>query len=139
MLLQLLLKVMPQSLPLLPKVMLPLMIPLEVFGQLMRLVSLSVRLFANMVAGHVMLKVFATFVVMMGGAGAIGMFGAAAPLACAAPRAGRRSAPGLPLHLRCQRRFEPSRHADSAPRSGRRDRAGRLVHQACARQSGRRV
>ncbi|HEY4737465.1 MAG TPA: F0F1 ATP synthase subunit A, partial [Xanthobacteraceae bacterium] len=33
--------------------------------------SLSVRLFANMLAGHTMLKVFATFVILLGGAGGI--------------------------------------------------------------------
>jgi F-type H+-transporting ATPase subunit a len=64
-----------------PKVLAPLIIPIEVISYLSRPVSLSVRLFANMVAGHVMLKVFATFVVLMGSAGAVGMFGAAAPLA----------------------------------------------------------
>ena len=36
-----------------------------------RLVSLPVRLFANMVAGHVMFEVFATFTVLLGGAGLI--------------------------------------------------------------------
>ena len=45
-----------------------------------RVVSLSVRLFANMVAGHVMLKVFATFVVLLGGLGAVGPFVAVLPL-----------------------------------------------------------
>jgi F-type H+-transporting ATPase subunit a len=64
-----------------PKVLAPLIIPIEVISYLSRPVSLSVRLFANMVAGHVMLKVFATFVVLMGSAGAVGLFGAAAPLA----------------------------------------------------------
>ena len=64
-----------------PKVLAPLIIPIEVISYLSRPVSLSVRLFANMVAGHVMLKVFATFVVLMGSAGAVGIFGAAAPLA----------------------------------------------------------
>jgi F-type H+-transporting ATPase subunit a len=64
-----------------PKVLAPLIIPIEVISYLSRPVSLSVRLFANMVAGHVMLKVFATFVVLMGSAGAVGVFGAAAPLA----------------------------------------------------------
>lgn len=44
--------------PEVPKVMLPLMIPLEVFGQLMRLVSLSVRLYANMLAGHMLILSF---------------------------------------------------------------------------------
>ncbi|MCA3365011.1 MAG: F0F1 ATP synthase subunit A [Roseomonas sp.] len=64
-----------------PKVLAPLIIPIEVISYVSRPVSLSVRLFANMVAGHVMLKVFATFVVLMGSAGAVGIFGAAAPLA----------------------------------------------------------
>lgn len=64
-----------------PKALAPLIIPIEVISYLSRVVSLSVRLFANMVAGHVMLKVFATFVVMMGSAGAIGLLGSIAPLA----------------------------------------------------------
>lgn len=64
-----------------PIALAPLIIPIEVISYLSRLVSLSVRLFANMVAGHVMLKVFATFVVMLGGAGVVGLLGAAAPLA----------------------------------------------------------
>jgi F-type H+-transporting ATPase subunit a len=64
-----------------PKALAPLIIPIEVISYLSRVVSLSVRLFANMVAGHVMLKVFATFVVMMGSAGVLGLLGALAPLA----------------------------------------------------------
>jgi F-type H+-transporting ATPase subunit a len=64
-----------------PKALAPLIIPIEVISYLSRVVSLSVRLFANMVAGHVMLIVFATFVVMIGSAGFIGIFGAALPLA----------------------------------------------------------
>ena len=44
--------------PEVPKGMLPLLIPLEVLGQLMRLVSLSVRLFANMLAGHMLILTF---------------------------------------------------------------------------------
>jgi F-type H+-transporting ATPase subunit a len=64
-----------------PKLLAPLIIPVEVISYLSRPVSLSIRLFANMVAGHVMLKVFASFVVMMAGAGAIGFVAAAAPLA----------------------------------------------------------
>ena len=64
-----------------PKILAPLIIPIEVISYFSRPVSLSVRLFANMVAGHVMLKVFATFVVLMGSAGAVGVFGAVAPLA----------------------------------------------------------
>jgi F-type H+-transporting ATPase subunit a len=38
--------------------MLPLIIPLEVLGQFMRLVSLSVRLYANMLAGHMLILTF---------------------------------------------------------------------------------
>ncbi len=64
-----------------PKPLLPLIVPIEIISYLSRPVSLSVRLFANMVAGHVMLKVFATFVVMIGGAGILGIFGATLPLA----------------------------------------------------------
>jgi F-type H+-transporting ATPase subunit a len=41
-----------------PKVMLPLLVPLEILGQFMRLISLSVRLFANMLAGHMLILVF---------------------------------------------------------------------------------
>jgi F-type H+-transporting ATPase subunit a len=60
----------------------PIIIPIEVISYFSRPISLSVRLFANMVAGHVMLKVFATFVVMIGGAfGVLGVIGAALPLA----------------------------------------------------------
>jgi len=64
-----------------PIALAPLIIPIEVISYLSRPVSLSVRLFANMVAGHVMLKVFATFVLLMGSAGVLGFIGAAAPLA----------------------------------------------------------
>lgn len=41
-----------------PKAVLPLIIPLEVLGQLMRLISLSVRLYANMLAGHMLILTF---------------------------------------------------------------------------------
>jgi F-type H+-transporting ATPase subunit a len=44
--------------PEVPKVMLPLIIPLEILGQFMRLISLSVRLFANMLAGHMLILTF---------------------------------------------------------------------------------
>jgi F-type H+-transporting ATPase subunit a len=49
-----------------PAALLPLMIPIEVISYLSRPVSLSIRLFANMMAGHTMLKVFAGFVVVLG-------------------------------------------------------------------------
>jgi F-type H+-transporting ATPase subunit a len=41
-----------------PKAMLPLIVPLEILGQLMRLISLSVRLYANMLAGHMLILTF---------------------------------------------------------------------------------
>lgn len=58
----------------------PIIIPVEIVSYLSRPVSLSIRLFANMVAGHVMLKVFATFIVLLGGLGAIGPLVAVLPL-----------------------------------------------------------
>jgi F-type H+-transporting ATPase subunit a len=57
-----------------PVYMLPLIVPIEMLSYLSRPISLSVRLFANMMAGHTMLKVFAGFTV------ALGIFGVA-PLA----------------------------------------------------------
>jgi F-type H+-transporting ATPase subunit a len=44
--------------PEVPKPMLPLIVPLEILGQFMRLISLSVRLFANMLAGHMLILTF---------------------------------------------------------------------------------
>jgi F-type H+-transporting ATPase subunit a len=44
--------------PEVPAVMLPLIVPLEILGQFMRLISLSVRLFANMLAGHMLILTF---------------------------------------------------------------------------------
>jgi F-type H+-transporting ATPase subunit a len=41
-----------------PKPLLGLIVPLEVLGQFMRLISLSVRLFANMLAGHILILTF---------------------------------------------------------------------------------
>jgi len=49
-----------------PMLMLPLMIPIEIISYLSRPISLSVRLFANMMAGHTMLKIFAGFIVPLG-------------------------------------------------------------------------
>jgi F-type H+-transporting ATPase subunit a len=59
----------------------PLIVPIEIISYLSRPVSLSIRLFANMVAGHVMFAVFASFVVMLGGASILGAVAAAFPLA----------------------------------------------------------
>lgn len=52
-----------------PTVLLPLMVVIEVISYLTRPISLSVRLFANMLAGHTMLKVFGAFVVGLGALG----------------------------------------------------------------------
>ena len=54
-----------------PKLLAPLIIPIEVISYLSRPVSLSIRLFANMVAGHVMFEVFGTFILILAGAGAV--------------------------------------------------------------------
>ncbi|TAN55401.1 MAG: F0F1 ATP synthase subunit A [Rhodospirillales bacterium] len=47
-------------------ILLPLLIPIEIISYLSRPVSLSVRLFANMMAGHTMMKVFAGFILPLG-------------------------------------------------------------------------
>ncbi len=49
-----------------PVVLLPLITIIEIISYLSRPVSLSVRLFANMMAGHTMLKVFGGFVISLG-------------------------------------------------------------------------
>ena len=54
-----------------PWYLLILLIPIEVISFLTRPISLSVRLFANMLAGHTMLAVFAGFVVALGSAGGV--------------------------------------------------------------------
>jgi len=65
-----------------PVALAPILIPIEVISYLMRPVSLSIRLFANMMAGHTMLKVFAGFTVMMiSGLGAVGFLAGLVPLA----------------------------------------------------------
>jgi len=58
-----------------PLWLIPLIVPIEVISYLIRPVSLSVRLFANMMAGHTMLKVFAGF------AATLPVFAKAAPVA----------------------------------------------------------
>jgi F-type H+-transporting ATPase subunit a len=62
-----------------PKLILPAIVVIEVLSFLSRPVSHSVRLFANMLAGHITLQVFAGFVIMLAGAGILGWFGAALP------------------------------------------------------------
>lgn len=63
-----------------PGYILPLVAVIEVISFLSRPISLSVRLFANILAGHITLKVFAGFVVSMGGLGFLGWLGALLPL-----------------------------------------------------------
>jgi F-type H+-transporting ATPase subunit a len=63
-----------------PIYILPLVSMIEVISFLSRPISLSVRLFANMLAGHITLKVFAGFVASLGAFGAFGWFGAILPL-----------------------------------------------------------
>ena len=63
-----------------PIYILPLVAVIEVISFLSRPISLSVRLFANILAGHITLKVFAGFVVSMGGLGFLGWLGALLPL-----------------------------------------------------------
>jgi F-type H+-transporting ATPase subunit a len=63
-----------------PVYILPAIVAIEVLSFLSRPVSHSVRLFANMLAGHITLQVFAGFVIMLAGFGVIGWFGAAIPL-----------------------------------------------------------
>ncbi len=58
-----------------PFVLLLLLVPIEIISYFVRPFSLSIRLFANMLAGHTMLKVFGGFVVMLG------IIGGWAPLA----------------------------------------------------------
>lgn len=50
-----------------PKAMVPIMVPIEILSYCIRPFSLSIRLFVNMTAGHIMLHVFAGFVVALGG------------------------------------------------------------------------
>ena len=52
-----------------PILLLPLIVPIEVISFISRPISLSMRLFANMLAGHIALKVFAGFIVMLIAAG----------------------------------------------------------------------
>jgi F-type H+-transporting ATPase subunit a len=68
---------MPQGIPI---ALAPLMVAIEFISYLSRIISLSVRLFANMMAGHVMLEVFGSFIVMLGGLGLLGYFPAALSL-----------------------------------------------------------
>ena len=64
-----------------PGILVPLVVLIEVISFLSRPISLSVRLFANMLAGHITLKVFAGFVASLSALGAVGIAGSILPLA----------------------------------------------------------
>ena len=49
-----------------PIVMAPILVPIEILSYLSRPISMSIRLFANMMAGHTMMKVFAGFIIPLG-------------------------------------------------------------------------
>lgn len=66
-----------------PVVILPFISLIEIISFLSRPISLGLRLFGNMLAGHIVLKVFAGFVVSLAAYGAGGIIGAIAPLAMA--------------------------------------------------------
>lgn len=66
-----------------PGALVPLVVLIEVISFLSRPISLSVRLFANMLAGHITLKVFAGFVASLSTMGALGVAGSILPLAMA--------------------------------------------------------
>ncbi len=65
-----------------PIYILPMIVAIEILSFISRPISHSVRLFANMLAGHIALKVFAGFIILLGGAlGAIGWIGGVLPFA----------------------------------------------------------
>ena len=64
-----------------PLALAPIIVPIEIVSYISRPISHAVRLFSVMLAGHITLKVFAGFVVSLGGLGAVGILGAVLPLA----------------------------------------------------------
>lgn len=63
-----------------PGYILPIVTPIEIISFLSRPISLSVRLFGNILAGHITLKVFTGFIVTMSSLGFFGILGSALPL-----------------------------------------------------------
>ena len=63
-----------------PLYVLLVVVPIEIIAFFIKPISHSVRLFANMLAGHIALKVFASFIGMLGAFGVIGWLGAVLPL-----------------------------------------------------------
>ncbi|MEZ5810692.1 MAG: F0F1 ATP synthase subunit A [Rhizobiaceae bacterium] len=66
-----------------PVALMPLVVAIEIISFFARPISHSVRLFANMLAGHITLKVFAGFVVSLSAYGFVGIAGSILPLAMA--------------------------------------------------------
>ena len=64
-----------------PMLIMPLVVAIEVISFIARPISHSVRLFANMLAGHITLKVFAGFIVSMSAMGTVGVVGSILPFA----------------------------------------------------------
>jgi F-type H+-transporting ATPase subunit a len=63
-----------------PIFIMPIVVPIEIISFFLKPISHSVRLFANMLAGHIALKVFASFIGMLGALGIAGWAGAVLPL-----------------------------------------------------------
>ena len=95
--------------------MYPLIVPLEILGQFMRLISLSVRLYANMLAGHMLILTFIGLIFVIGN---LGIAVLAVPAAAAV----------LPLRGR-DRRLDPGVHLRRSLRDLHRlgDRARALI------------
>ena len=64
-----------------PIALAPLLVPIEILSYLSRPISLSVRLFANMMAGHVMFEMFAAFTILLAGIHVVGPVLGIVPLA----------------------------------------------------------
>ncbi len=64
-----------------PIYILPLIVAIEILSFMSRPISHSVRLFANMLAGHITLQVFAAFIILMSAHGILGWTGAVLPFA----------------------------------------------------------
>lgn len=64
-----------------PKILAPMIVCIELISYLIRPATLAVRLFANMLAGHILLKIFALFTVNLLAFGFIGLIGGVVPLA----------------------------------------------------------
>jgi F-type H+-transporting ATPase subunit a len=71
-----------------PGYILPIVAPIEFISFMSRPISLSVRLFGNILAGHITLKVFTGFIVTMSSLGFLGILGSALPLIMASALTG---------------------------------------------------